>query len=119
MVYQMKARGKEGQDPVLQDLTQRAHPKGQEGNNPFKDKMLAAKETLTEVGSSQYKSYFLPFFLPHVLLDHNKKTDLHFAHSWDLSKMNLSKKVPYRAASTNYLSILCYICKLLTWPKNP
>lgn len=57
---------------MLQDLTQQAHPKGQERNNPSKDKMLAAKALLTEVGSSQYKSHFLPFFLSHVLLDHNK-----------------------------------------------
>lgn len=103
---------------MLQDLTQRAHPKGQEGNSPFKDKMLAAKETLTEVGSSQYKSYFLPFFLSHALLDHNQKTDFHFPHSWDLVKDECVQKVLYRTASTNYLSVLCYICKLLTWPKN-
>lgn len=116
----MKARGKDStQWAVLQDLTQRAHPKGQEGNNPFKDKMLAAKAILTEVGSGQHKSYFLPFFLSHVLLDHNKKTHLHFPHSWDLLKDESVQKVPYWAASTYYLSILSYISKLLIWTKNP
>lgn len=80
--------------------------------------MLAAKAPLTEVGSSQNKSHFLPFFPSHVLLNHNKKTDLHLPDSQDLVKDESVKEVPYSAAGTNYLSILCYVCKLLTWLKN-
>lgn len=103
---------------TLQDPTQRAHPRAG-GGHPFKDKMLAATAPLTEVGSSQYKSHFLPFFLSRVLLDRDKNQTSTFPTLRTWSTVDLLKKVPLLAAGTQYLSILRYICKLLTWPKNP
>lgn len=77
------------------------------------------KSPLTEVGNSQYKSHFLPFFLSHMLLNHSKQTDLHLPDSWDLVKDEAVQKVSSSAAGTNYLRMLYYSYKLLTSPKNP
>lgn len=49
----------------------------------LKDRILATTKSLTEVGSSQYKSHFLPFFPSHEPLDDKKDADvpLHNTHS--------------------------------------
>lgn len=63
----------------------------------------------TKVGSSQYKSHFLPFFPSCVLLGHNKKPDLCLPDSRDLVNGGSVKKVPYLAAGN----------KLLKYPSLP